>query len=116
LYECASMLPMWRPGPVPVPSDAANAALGPEHLLAMIDGIDHDHLEQVLEIASEELHERLAQLRSGVARARLERGNVILGDPEPACELTLSEVMLVPHRPQADGPDLDVHTDKYTHL
>jgi hypothetical protein len=25
-------------------------------------------------------------------------------------------VMLVPHRPQTDGPDFDVHTDKYTHL
>jgi hypothetical protein len=25
-------------------------------------------------------------------------------------------VMLVTHRPQTDGPDFDVHTDKYTHL
>jgi hypothetical protein len=25
-------------------------------------------------------------------------------------------VMLVTHRPQADGSHLDIHTDKYTHL
>jgi hypothetical protein len=24
--------------------------------------------------------------------------------------------MLVAHRPQTDGPHLDIHTDKYTHL
>ena len=103
----------------PAPARAvrpANAALGPEHLLAVIDRIDHDHLEQVLEIAPEELHERLAQLRSGVAGSRLERGKAASRPPEPARELTLGEVMLVPHRPQSDGSDLDVHTDKYTHL
>jgi hypothetical protein len=25
-------------------------------------------------------------------------------------------MMLVAHRPQTDGPHLDIHTDKYTHL
>jgi hypothetical protein len=25
-------------------------------------------------------------------------------------------MMLVTHRPQPDGPHLDIHTDKYTHL
>jgi hypothetical protein len=25
-------------------------------------------------------------------------------------------MMLVAHRPQADCPHLDIHTDKYTHL
>ena len=110
------MLPVRRAGPRPVRSDPANAALGPEHLLAMIDRIDHDHLEEILEIAPEELHQRLAQLRSGIAGSGLERRDVVLSYPEPARELTLGEVMLVPHRPQTDGPDFDVHTDKYTHL
>jgi hypothetical protein len=110
------MLPMWRAGLRPVPSDPANAALGSEHLLAMIDGIDHDHLEEVLEIAPEQLHQRLAQLRARIASSRLERRDVVLGHPQPARKLALREVMLVTHRPQADGPDFDVHTDKYTHL
>ena len=110
------MLPVRRAGPGPVRSDPANAALGTEHLLAMIDRIDHDHLEEILEIAPEELHQRLAQLRSRIAGSGLECGDVVLGHPEPASKLTLGEVVLVTHRPQADGPDFDVHTDKYTHL
>jgi hypothetical protein len=110
------MLPVWRAGRKPVPSDPANAALGTEDLLAVIDRIDHDHLEEILEIAAEQLHQRLAQLRSGIAGSGLEGRDVVLGHPEPARELTLGEVMLVTHRPQTDGPDFDVHTDKYTHL
>jgi len=82
----------------------------------MVDRVDHHDLEEVLEIAGEELHQRLAELGAGIARSRLERGDVVLGDPEPARELTLGQVMLVTHRPQADGPHLDIHTDKYTHL
>ena len=98
------------------PSDPANAALGPEHLLAMVDRVHHDHLEEVLEVAAEELHQRLAKLGPGVARPRLQSRDVVLRDAKPARELTLSQVMLVAHRPQPDGPHLDVHTDKYTHL
>ena len=101
---------------LPKASDPANAALGPEHLLVMVDRIDHDHLEEVLEVAVEQLHQRLAQLRAGVACPRLERWDVVLRNPEPARELALSQVMLVTHRPKTDGPHLDVHTDKYTHL
>ena len=82
----------------------------------MVDGIDHHDLEEVLEVAGEELHQRLAQLRTRVARPRLERRNVVLRDPEPARQLALGQVMLVTHRPQTDCPHLDVHTDKYTHL
>jgi hypothetical protein len=110
------MVPVRRAGPGPVRSDPANAALGTEHLLAMIDGIDHDHLEEILEITPEQLHQRLTQLGSWVAGSGLERGDVVLGHPEPACKLTLSEMVLVTHRPQTHGSDFDVHTDKYTHL
>ena len=91
-------------------------AASPEHLLAMVDGVDHHDLEEVLEVAVEELHQRLTQLRAGVARSGLECRDVVLGDPEAARELTLGQVMLVAHRPQSDRPDFDVHTDKYTHL
>ena len=97
-------------------SDPANATLGSQHLLVMVDRVDHHHLEQVLEITREQLHQRLAQLRAGVARSRFQCGDVVLGDPEPARKLTLGQVMLVTHRPQTDGPHLDIHTDKYTHL
>src|ERR1700733_751052 len=97
-------------------SDAANAALGSQHLLVMVDRVDHHHLEEILEVAGKQLHQRLAQLRARVARPGLERRDVVLGDPEPARKLTLGQVMLVTHRPQADGPHLDIHTDKYTHL
>jgi len=110
------MLPVRLSGPRPVASDPANATLRPEHLLAVVDGIDHDHLEEILEVAVEELHERLAQLGAGVARARLQRWNVVLRDPETAGKLALREVVLVTHGAQSDGPDFDVHTDKYTHL
>ena len=95
-------------------SDPANAALGSQHLLVMIDGVDHHHLEEILEITAEQLHERLAELRPRVAGSRLERGDVVLGHPEPARQLTLGQVMLIAHRPQTDGPHLDIHTDKYT--
>ena len=110
------MLPVRRDGAGPVRSDPANAALGTEHLLAMIDRIDHDDLEEILEITPEQLHQRLAQLRSRIAGSGLECGDVVLGHPEPASKLTLGEVVLVTHRPQSDRPDFDVHTDKYTHL
>ena len=82
----------------------------------MVDRVDHHDLEEVLEITIEQLHQRLAQLRPRVAGSRLESGNVVLGHPEPARQFTLGQVMLVTHRPQADGPHLDIHTDKYTHL
>src|SRR5580692_8482550 len=97
-------------------SDAANAALGPEHLLVMVDRVDHHDLEEILEITGEELHQRLTELRTGVACPRLERRDVVLGHAEPAGKLALGQMMLVAHRPQTDGPHLDIHTDKYTHL
>jgi hypothetical protein len=110
------MLPVRLTDPWAVVSDPANATLGAEHLLAVVHRVDHDDLEQVLEIAVEELHEGLAQLRARVAGPRLERGDVVLGHPETARELTLGEVVLVTHGAQPDGSDFDVHTDKYTHL
>lgn len=73
------------------------------------DGVDHHHLEQVLEIALKEFHQRLTQLRTGVARACFERGYVVLCDSEPARQLALREVMLVAHRAQADSTDFYVH-------
>jgi hypothetical protein len=77
----------------------------------MVDGVHHHHLEQVLELAIEELHERLTQLGTGVARSGFESGDVVLGDAEPARQLTLSEVVLVSHRPKAGGADLYIHDD-----
>src|SRR6202021_3347501 len=97
-------------------SDSANAALGSQHLFVVVDRVDHHHLEEVLEITPEELHQRLTQLRTRVARPRFKRGDVVLGDPEPARQLTLGKGMVVTHRPQTNGPHLDIHTDKYTHL
>ena len=97
-------------------SDAANAALGPEHLLVVVDRVDHHDLEEILEITGEELHQRLTQLRAGVACPSLERRDVVLGDSKTAGKLSLGQMMLVTHRPQTDGPHLDIHTDKYTHL
>jgi hypothetical protein len=97
-------------------SDPANAALGSQHLLVVVDRVDHHDLEEILEVAGEELHQRLTQLWTRIARPRLERGDVVLGHPETAGKLTLGQMMLVAHRPQADGPHLDIHTDKYTHL
>ena len=82
----------------------------------MVDRVDHHDLEEILEITGKELHQRLTQLRTRVARPRLERRDVVLGDPEAAGKLTLGQMMLVTHRPQTDGPHLDIHTDKYTHL
>jgi hypothetical protein len=110
------MPPVRRPARRPDASDPANATLGAKHLLAMVDGIDHDDLEEILEVAVEELHEGLTELRARVAGPRLERGDVVLGHPEAARKLTLGEVVLVTHGSKADGPDFDVHTDKYTHL
>src|SRR5580700_720636 len=103
-------------GPRGLASDSANAALGSQHLFVVVDRVDHHHLEQVLEVTREELHQRLTQLRPRVARSGFERGDVVLRDPEPARKLTLGQVMLVAHRPQTDGSHLDIHTDKYTHL
>ena len=97
-------------------SDAANATLGSQHLFVMVDRVDHHDLEEVLEITAERLHQRLTELRTRVACPRLERRDVVLGDPEAAGKLALGQMMLVTHRPQPDGPHLDIHTDKYTHL
>ncbi len=82
----------------------------------MVDRVDHHDLEEILEIAGEQLHQRLAQLRPRVAGAGLERRDVVLRDSQPASKLTLGQMMLVAHRPQTDGPHFDIHTDKYTHL
>jgi len=82
----------------------------------MVDRVDHHDLEEILEIAREQLHQGLTELWPRVARARLERRDVVLGHPEPARQLALGQVMLVTHRPQTDGSHLDIHTDKYTHL
>ena len=118
LYEGTTPAPAGRlpAGAARRASDAANAALGPEHLLVVIDGVDHHDLEEILEIAREELHQRLTELRTGIACPCLERRYVVLGNPKAAGKLTLGQMMLVTHRPQADGPHLDIHTDKYTHL
>ncbi len=82
----------------------------------MVDRVHHDHLEEVLEVTAEQLHQRLAKLGAGVARPRLQGRDVVLRDAKPARQLALSQVMLVAHRAQPDCPHLDVHTDKYTHL
>ena len=82
----------------------------------MVDRVDHHDLEEILEITGKELHQGLAELRTGIARPSFERWDVVLGDPKPAGKLTLGQMMLVTHRPQTDGPHLDIHTDKYTHL
>ena len=91
------------------PVSSPRTSLRAQHLLALGDGVDHDHHEEVLEVALEQLHQRLAQLGTGVARARLQRRDVVLGDPEAARKLALREVMTVAHGAQSDGPDLDVH-------
>jgi hypothetical protein len=84
-------------------------ALRAEDLFVHINGVDHDNLEKVLEVALEELHERLAKLGSGIASAGLERRDVVLGDTQAAGQLALREVISVTHGAEPSGTDNDIH-------
>jgi hypothetical protein len=84
-------------------------ALRAEDLFVRVNWIDHHHLEEVLKVALEELHERLAQLGSGIASAGLERRDVVLGDTQAAGQLALREVISVTHGAEPSGTDNDIH-------
>jgi hypothetical protein len=75
----------------------------------MVDGINHDYLEQILEVALEEFHQRLAKFWTGIACARLEGWDVVLRDAQPSRELALGEVVLVAHGAQTSRSNLDIH-------
>jgi hypothetical protein len=75
----------------------------------MVNGIHHHHLEQILEVALEEFHQRLAKFWTGIACACLEGRDVVLCDAQPSRELALGEVVLVAHGTQASRSNLDIH-------
>ena len=77
----------------------------------MVHWVDHDDLEEILEIAVEELHQCLTQLRPWVSSARFQGGDVVLRDAKPACQLTLRQVVLEARGAQSCGSDLDIHDD-----
>jgi hypothetical protein len=74
-----------------------------------VDGVDHHDLEEILEVALEQLHERLAQLGSGIAGSGLERRDVVLGHPEAAGQFALREVVSVTHSTEPSGTDNNIH-------
>src|SRR5438477_11895856 len=86
------------PGPRRTSLYGARFAFGSEHLLAMVDGIDHHHLEEILELALEQFHQCAPKLGAGIAGTRLKRRDVVLGDVEPSCQLALGQMVLLPHR------------------
>src|SRR5438067_9309444 len=69
----------------------------------------HHDLEEVLEIAVEELHQRLAQLGSRPARARFQGGVVVLADRQLMSQSALRQPPLLAHCPQPGRPNLHVH-------
>src|ERR1035441_3534186 len=77
--------------------------------LVVVDGIDHHHLEEVLEVALEQLHELLAELGAGVAVPRLQGRDVVLSHPQATGQLPLGQLVPVPHGAEPDGAYLDVH-------
>src|ERR1039458_6611095 len=59
-------------------SGGARLLHGLQQGLVVVDRIDHHHLEEVLEVALEQLHELLAELGAGVAGPRLQGRDVVL--------------------------------------
>src|SRR2546426_2560673 len=89
----------------PLLLNGSSLAVRAKHLFAVIHRIHHHDLEEVFELALEELHERPAELGAGVAGPGFERRDVVLGDVEPACQLALGEMVLLAHCLETDRPD-----------
>jgi len=80
-----------------------------EHLLAGTLRVHHDHLEEVLKVHVEKFDQRLAQLRTRPARARLEGRNIVLADAQVVRQFALRQTLLLAHRSQPSRPNFNIH-------
>jgi hypothetical protein len=80
-----------------------------KNLLALGFGINQDDLEQIFESAAEILCHLLLELGAGVARAALDRRDVVLGNAKVATQLTLRHPPFLTESAKASGAYLNPH-------